>query len=89
MGTTEPAGAKYGTKGNFFSPHQFYNVNKLKINDDKTQMLISCKNKLRKFTKNIFFMALNYKIEQKQAIKILGMYIQSNLQLDTQINKLV
>ena len=50
----------------------FYTINKLKINDEKTHLMVSCKNKLREFTKDMYFMAGDFKIQQSQCIKMLG-----------------
>ena len=69
--------------------HNFYNINKLKINPDKTNLLLIFKDKYRQTLKNFYFMADNYKIYSKNTIKILGFYIQSDLKYKTEINKLV
>ena len=49
-----------------------YNINKLKINKDKTELLIVCKPKSRKDTKNIQMMASGHKVKQVSKAKILG-----------------
>ena len=67
----------------------YYNMNKLQINPDKTNLVISCKNKLRQYCKNVSFWADTYEIKQKEKIKILGAYIQFNLSYDSHINYIV
>ena len=66
-----------------------YSINKLKINNDKTEFLIVCKNRYRKDTKNIIMRADNHIVKQVDKIKILGFYIQSNLSNHSQIQKLI
>ena len=63
-----------------------YNTNKLIINKDKTELMVVCKNKFRKMTKNIQMYANGYKVNQVQQAKILGFTIQSNLKHTKQIN---
>ena len=64
----------------------FYLVNKLKINHDKTEMLVTCKSRLRDMTKNLTFMAGQFTISQKEYITILGYKITNNLQPLKQIS---
>ena len=66
----------------------FYNANKLQLNNDKTKLLLNYKNKFKDIFKKIHFMAGNDKITPKNAIKILGVFIRSDLKLDTQIGKI-
>ena len=66
----------------------FYNINKLKINSDKTNLLLTHKPKLKEHFKNFFFMAENDKIKPKKVIKILGTYIKNDLKMDSEIGKL-
>ena len=49
----------------------FYLVNKLKINHDKTEMLVTCKNKFRIATTNLTFKAVQFIINQSDYITIL------------------
>ena len=41
-----------------------YNINKLKINNHKTKLMIICKNRFRKDTKHIQMTALGHKVKQ-------------------------
>ena len=66
----------------------FYSVNKLKINADKTALLLSHKPKFQNQLKNFHFRANKYSIYPKGAIKILGSYIESQLKLNVEIGKL-
>merc|ERR1712243_473327 len=66
-----------------------YNTNKLKINFDKTLLMIVCKRRFSTNTKNIQMVANGHKVKQVQHIKILGYIIQRNLQNDRQINKTI
>ena len=62
---------------------------KLKLNPDKTKILITNKPKFDQNLKNFHFYAKEYKIVQKKVIKILGTYIRRDLKLDSEIGKLV
>ena len=64
----------------------FYMVNKLKINHDKTEMLVTCKKRLREATKILTFMAGQFTISQKEYITILGYTISKDLLPQKQIN---
>ena len=66
-----------------------YNTNKLIINQEKTEIMIACKNRHRKLTKNIQMYANEFKIKQVNQVKILGYLIQSNLHNDLQIGKTI
>ena len=55
----------------------------------KTEIMIVCKNKHRKHTKNIQMYADNYKVKHVGKVKILGFHIQSNLHNDAQIGKTI
>ena len=65
-----------------------YNINKLKINKDKTELLIICKPKFRKDTKNIQMMASGHKVKQVNKAKILGYTLSNNLNHDKHISTL-
>ena len=68
---------------------KYYGVNMLKINPDKTKLLIICNKKLRNQYDKISFEAGNYTIKQDKYIKILGTWLQNNMSLDKQINYMV
>ena len=67
----------------------YYDANKLVINPDKTELLVSCKNKFRDEANKIKFKADIYNIEQKDSSKILGFIINKNLNHDKQINNII
>ena len=68
--------------------HNFYNINKLKINPDKSKFLVSSKPRFQHLTKNLSITAKQYTIKQSNIIKILGTYIRKDLKLDSEIGKL-
>ena len=68
--------------------HNFYNINKLKINPDKTSLLLNYKPKHSQHFKNFKFYANGYEITPQKIIKILGSYIREDLKMDTQVGKL-
>ena len=57
-----------------------YNINKLKINNDKTELLFICKPKYRTNTKNLQITASGHKVKQVNKAKILGYTLLNNLQ---------
>ena len=59
------------------------------INQEKTELMIICKNKDRKATKSIQMYADKYRVKQVEKVKILGFQIQSNLHNDAQITKTI
>merc|ERR1712208_27317 len=62
-----------------------YNINKLRINNDKTKLLIICKPKFRTNTKNIQMTSSGHKVKQVNKAKILGYTLSNNLQHDKHI----
>ena len=66
----------------------FYNINKLKINPEKTLLLLVYKNKFKNNLKDFYFCANGFKIVPTKIIKILGQYLRDDLKMDTQIGKL-
>ena len=65
--------------------HEFYNVNKLKINPDKTLLMLIYKPKFKNNLKNFFFNAGQFIIKPKSSIKILGYTLREDLKPDTHI----
>ena len=67
---------------------KFYNINRLKINNDKNKMIIINKPKWDNIFKNFSFKAGKEIVKAKYKIKILGIWIQNDLKMDSEINKL-
>merc|ERR1712240_894556 len=65
-----------------------YNINKLKINKDKTELMIVCKQKFRKETKNIKMTASGYRVKQVTKAKILGYTLSNDLKHDKHLSAL-
>ena len=65
---------------------KFYNSNKLKINPDKTEMLVTCKQRLRTNADKITFNADGYTVNQNDHVRVLGYTIQKTSKI---INKLI
>merc|ERR1712240_399838 len=63
-----------------------YNINKLKINKDKTELLIICKQRYRKDTKNIRMTASGHKVKQVNKGKILGYTLSNDLKHEKHIS---
>ena len=66
----------------------FYNANRLKLNSDKTNLLLVNKPKHDIYTKNFTFLAGQFIIKTKKVIKILGIFIRKDLKMDTQVGNL-
>lgn len=69
--------------------HAFYTINKLKINADKTELLVTCKPSLRHCAKTVTMHAHNHIIEQKDKTKILGKVVSNTLQHKEHINTII
>ena len=67
----------------------YYELNKLTLNSDKTKFMIICKPNLRKDTINIQVKTTSYIIEQSNKVKILGMYITTGLCNSANINNII
>ena len=67
---------------------RYYNINKLKINNDKNKLLIISPVNLYNVLKNFSFQAGKYVVKCKSKVKILGTYIQNDLKMDGEINNL-
>ena len=63
-------------------------MNRLKINNDKNKMIIINKPKWDNIFKNFSFKAGKEIVKAKYKIKILGIWIQNDLKMDSEINKL-
>merc|ERR1712240_593468 len=57
----------------------FYAINKLKLNPDKTRLMEVCRPNIREEVKNFVLRAGDYIIEQKEKIKVLGVFFTSGL----------
>ena len=65
--------------------YSFYNINMLKINSDKTQLMLTFRKNMKDKFKKFTFMANNDEISNKPTIKILGMILRNNMDWETQI----
>ena len=59
--------------------HDYYTANKLLVNNDKTELLVTCTKPLRIFSNKVKLNANNYEFLQKQSTKTLGFIITNNL----------
>merc|ERR1712240_838151 len=57
----------------------FYSINSLKLNPDKTRLMVVCKPNRREEIKNLVLRAGDYIIGQKDKIKVLGVFFSSGL----------
>ena len=67
---------------------KYYNINKLRINNDKNKMIIINKPKWDNIFKNFSFRAGGEVVYVKPKIKVLGIWFQNDLKMDAQVNKL-
>ena len=65
--------------------HNYYLINHLFVNGDKTNLLLTMRPKFRYIFKNFTFIADGFVIVPKNVIKVLGIFIRSDLKLDTQV----
>lgn len=67
----------------------FYNINFLKLNPDKTKLLVTCKPNLREGAQSITLQANKFTISQTNSIKILGVFITSGFDHTPNVNAIV
>ena len=67
----------------------FYDYNKLRINPDKSKLMIICRPGIRYNTDKILLHTNNYTIQQVQKVKALGTYITSGLSNIASINNII
>ena len=69
--------------------HFYYNINKLSINADKTELMTIAKRCMRSLADKVYVKALDYIIKPKQKTRILGYIISNELSHDHYINHIV
>merc|ERR1712175_31574 len=67
----------------------FYSINKLKLNPDKTRLMVVCRQNKRDEVKNFVLKAGDYIIEQRDKIKVLGIYFTSGLTNHVNISNII
>merc|ERR1712243_306514 len=67
----------------------FYAINKLKLNPDKTRLMVVCKPNRREEVKNFVLRAGEYIIGQKDKIKVLGVFFTSGLTNHVNISNII
>merc|ERR1712002_319957 len=67
----------------------FYGINKLKINPDKSRLMVVCRPNRREETKNFVLKAGDYIIEQTEKIKVLGVLFTSGLSTHANISNII
>merc|ERR1711895_312920 len=67
----------------------FYTINRLKLNPDKSRVMVVCRPNRREETKNFVLKAGKYVIEQKDKIKVLGIYFTSGLSNHVNISNII
>ena len=68
--------------------HNFYNINMLKINSDKTKLMLGYNKKYKNELENFYFFANNDKINNQKSLKILGFILRYDSNMETQIGNL-
>ena len=69
--------------------HYYYNINKLSINADKTELMTIAKRSMRSLADKVYVRVLNYIIKPKEKTRILGYIISNNLSHDCYINHII
>ena len=67
----------------------FYAVNRLKLNPDKTRLMVVCKPNRREEVKNFVLRAGDYIIGQKDKIKVLGVFFTSGLTNHVNVSNII
>ena len=69
--------------------HSYHEVNLLKINPDKTQLMFVSKPKYKPLTKHLTFKAKSYEIKPVLCLKVLGSFISHDLDNEREISQLI
>merc|ERR1712240_391637 len=77
------------TKSYFKLIEGFYAVNRLKLNPDKTRLMVVCKPNRRVEVKNFVLRAGDYIIGQKDKIKVLGVFFSSGLTNQVNVSNII
>jgi len=67
----------------------FYAINSLKLNPDKTRLMVVCKPNRRGEIKNLVLRAGEFIISQKDKIKVLGVFFSSGLTNHVNVNNII
>ena len=67
----------------------FYDINRLKLNPDKSRLMVVCRPNRREEIKNFVLKAGDYIIEQKEKIKVLGVLFTSGLSTHANISNII
>merc|ERR1712112_195188 len=68
--------------------HNYYNINMLKINSDKTKLMLGYNKKYKNELEHFYFFANNDKIVNQKSLKILGFTLRCDNNMETQIGNL-
>merc|ERR1711989_125613 len=88
MGTNSKDIENY-TNSYFKLVESLYTINKLKLNPDKTRLMVVCRPNRREEVKNFVLRAGDYIIEQKDKIKVLGIFFTSGLTNHVNISNII
>ena len=66
-----------------------YNLNKLRINPDKSKLMVVCKPNLCSTTSSILLTTSDFSIEQVQKVKALEIYLTSGLLNHAMVNNII
>merc|ERR1712240_72924 len=67
----------------------FYAINRLKLNPDKTRLMVVCKPNRREEIKNLVLRAGEFVISQKDKIKVLGVFFSSGLTNHVNVSNII
>lgn len=67
----------------------YYNLNKLKLNPDKSKLMIVCKPQVRRDVENIKLVTSDHVIKQVTKIKALGIFITNGLSNQAMVNNII
>merc|ERR1711873_185076 len=67
----------------------FYAINRLKLNPDKSRLMVVCRPNRREEIRNFVLRAGDYIIEQKEKIKVLGVFFTSGLSNHANISNII
>ena len=69
--------------------NSYYNINFLKLNADKTKLMLTCRPQHRNIIKDIYLQAGDFIIKQSNKVKILGIYFTSGLTNEPNVQEII
>ena len=82
-------GVDYLQKGIKELSSNFFAIHRLNVNADKTEFIVFCKSSKNSSIKNATLKVGDYLIKQKESVKYLGVYLDRNLNYQSEVKNIL